>query len=459
MNKVDAILSHKYASVTLPAESFYSTFLNYSIEIDLISNLDIRDIDNLCGGIFVSTYPTEPGTGADIIYGWGVTPFVNYIRTDPSVLCAYFVPGFRYDPPGKIKLTPGYTSSTWTIGNLHGEIGPAGGVVGKTETATTTYHQLFISNTNISVGYIEIRKAPDNSVSYGYPHINIPSDVGYDSSGIKISITTTDGEATTTDSVQAYFIGGVPQTFNFSSFTSYTPSKLSFKIGYDKYYGENGIIKCISGVSAGASVGTFDENSMTFSPLPLGIGNSSISNICTIPNNKIYITRKQGGNIFRDFNLTKGTEYTLKISKDGIYINDTQLSSLEKLWPDGRRYNNFRIGTDQTPPDWGGGEAQGINSDIIKEIRIIEHRADLETNIITKYYPCEGGVMKEPDDYYTNSSTLYQPESSFKVVPINKIPCLVRMRTQNGVRKFSKLIIKSDTNIITNGSGFVQYKE
>ena len=296
MNKVDAILSHKYASVTLPAESFYSTFLNYSIEIDLISNLDIRDIDNLCGGIFVSTYPTEPATGYNTIYGWGVTPFVNYIRTDPSVLCAYFVPGFRYDPPGRIKLTPGYTSSTWTIGNLHGEIGPAGGVVGKTETATNTYHQLFISNTNISVGYISI------SGSYGSPHINIPSDVGYDGTGTNISITTTDGVTTETDSLSAYFIGGVPQTFNFSSFTSYTPSKLSFKIGNNKYYGENGIIKCISGVSAGASIGTFDGNSMTFSPLPLVIGSSSISNICTIPNNKIYITRKQGGNIFRDFN-------------------------------------------------------------------------------------------------------------------------------------------------------------
>lgn len=457
MKKVDAIVSHKYASVTLPAENFYSIFRDFSIEIDLISNLDIRDIDNLCGGIFVSTYPTEPGTGADIIYGWGVTPFVKYIPTDPSVLSSYFVPGFRYDPPGRIKLTPSYTSSTWTIGNLHGEIGPAGGVVGKTETATATYHQLFISNTNISVGYIEIRKDPDNSVSYGYPHINIPSDVGYDSSGTKISITTTDGVTTETDSLSAYFIGGAPQTFNFSSFTSYTPSKLSFKVGYDKYYGENGIIKCISGVSAGATVGTFDENSMTFSPLPLGKGSSSLI-ICITPNNKIYITRKQEDNIFGDFNLTKGTEYTLKISKDGIYINDIRFSSIA-YWPDDRRYNNFRIGTDQTPPNWGGGEAQGINSDIIKEIRIINHREDLGTDIITTYYPCEGGVMKEPDDYYTNSSTLYQPESSFKVVPINKIPCLVRMRTQNGVRKFSKLIIKSDTNILTNVSGFMQYKE
>ena len=450
MKKVDAILSHKYASVTLPAENFYSIFLDFSIEIDLISNLDIRDIDNLCGGIFVSTYPTEPGTGADIIYGWGVTPFVKYMPTG-QVLRSYFVPGFRYDPPGSIKLTPGYTSSTWTIGNLHGEIGPAGGVVGKTETATTTYHQLFISNTNISVGYIRI------SGSSGYPHINIPSDVGYDGSGTMISITTTDGVTTETDGLSAYFIGGAPQTFNFSSFTSYTPSKLSFKIGYDKYYGENGIIKCISGVSAGASVGTFDENSMTFSPLPLGIVNSSLI-ICITPNNKIYITNKKLGNSFADFNLTKGTEYTLKISKDGIYINDTQLSQ-SGYWPDDRRYNNFRIGTDQTPPNWGGGEAQGINSDIIKEIRIINHRKDLGTDIITTYYPCEGGVMKEPDDYYTNSSTLYQPESSFKVVPINKIPCLVRMRTQNGVRKFSKLIIKSDTNIITNVSGFMQYKE
>ena len=141
-----------------------------------------------------------------------------------------------------------------------------------------------------------------------------------------------------------------------------------------------------------------------------------------------------------------------------MVYQDIKFSSIA-YWPDDRRYNNFRIGTDQTPPNWGGGEAQGINSDIIKEIRIINHRKDLGTDIITTYYPCEGGVMKEPDDYYTNSSTLYQPESSFKVVPINKIPCLVRMRTQNGVRKFSKLIIKSDTNILTNVSGFMQYKE
>lgn len=457
MNKVDAILSHKYASVTLPAESSYSLFRNYSIEIDLISNLDIRDIDNLCGGIFVSTYPTNPGTGANTVYGWGVTPFVKYMYDGSSALHSYFVPGIRYDPQGRVSLVPGFTSCTWTIGNLHGEIGPAGGVVGKTETAQDTYHQLFISNTNISVGYIRIWKAPDNSSSYGYPHINIPSDAGYDGSGTAINITTTDGVTTKTDNASAYFIGGVQQTFNFSDFTSYIPSKLSFKIGYDKYYGENGIIKCISGVSAGASVGTFDENSMTFSPLPLKNGNASI-NICITPNNKVYITRKQGDNSFGDFNLTKGTEYTLKISNDGIYINDTQLSSLETLWP-GSRYDNFRIGTDQTPPDWGGGEAQGIDSDIIKEIRIIEYREDLGIDIITKYYPCEDGVMKEPDDYYTNSSSVHIPDSSFKVVPINKIPCSVRMRTQNGIQKFSKLIIKSDTNIITNGSGFVQYKK
>lgn len=453
MDKVDAILSHKYASVTLPAESNYSSFQDFSIEIDLISNLDIRDRDNLCGGIFVSTYPTEPGTGANIIYGWGVTPFIWYSQ---NALHAYFVPGFRYDPPGRIKLTPSYTSSTWTIGNLHGEIGPAGGVVGKTETATTTYHQLFISNTNISIGYIEIRKAPDNSVSYGYPHINIPSDVGYDGTGTMISITTTDGVTTETDSLSAYFIGGVQQTLNFSDITSYIPSKISFKIGYNKYYGENGIIKCISGVSAGATVGTFNDSSMTFSPLPGGRGNGTIYPICTLKN-KIYITRKKEGNIFADFDLTKGTEYTLKISKDGIYINDIRLSS-SGLWPSGR-YDNFRIGTDQTSPEWGGGEAQGINSDIIKEIRIIEYREDLETNIITKYYPCEGGVMKEPNEYYDNSSSIHIPDSSFKVVPINKIPCSVRMRTQNGIQKFSKLIIKSDTNIITNGSGFVQYKK
>ena len=457
MDKVDAILSHKYASVTLPAESNYSTFQDFSIEIDLISNLDIRDIDNLCGGIFVSTYPTEPATGSNIVYGWGVTPFVKYMpTTGSSALRSYFVPGVRYDPPARISLVPGFTSCTWTIGNLHGEIGPAGGVVGKTETATTTYHQLFISNTNISVGYIRIWKASDNSSSYGYTHINIPSDAGYDGSGTTINITTTDGVTTKTDNAFAYFIGGVPQTFNFSSFTSYTPSKLSFKIGNNKYYGENGIIKCISGVSAGASVGTFDENSMTFSPLPLGKVSGSLI-ICITPNNKIYITSKREGNIFGDFNLTKGTEYTLKISKDGIYINDIRLSS-SGLWPNSR-YDNFRIGTDQTSPNWGGGEAQGINSDIIKEIRIIEYREDLETSIITKYYPCEGGVMKEPNEYYDNSSSVHIPDSSFKVVPINKIPCSVRMRTQNGIQKFSKLIIKSDTNIITNGSGFVQYKK
>ena len=458
MKKVDAIVSHKYASVTLPAENFYSIFRDFSIEIDLISNLDIRDIDNLCGGIFVSTYPTEPGTGANIIYGWGVTPFVEYMpTTDSSALRSYFVPGIRYDPPSRISLVPGFTSCTWTIGNLHGEIGPAGGVVGKTEADGVTYHQLFISNTNISVGYVKIWTSSDNSKSYAYPHINIPSNTDYDGSGTLISITTTDGVTTKTDGASAYFIGGVPQTFNFSSFTSYIPSKLSFKIGNNKYYGENGIIKCISGISAGASIGTFDENSMTFSPPPLGKGSGTLI-ICITPNNKIYITNKKLGNSFADFNLTKGTEYTLKISKDGIYINDTQLSQ-SGYWPDDRRYNNFRIGTDQTPPNWGGGEAQGINSDIIKEIRIINHRKDLGTDIITTYYPCEGGVMKEPDDYYTNSSTLYQPESSFKVVPINKIPCLVRMRTQNGVRKFSKLIIKSDTNILTNVSGFMQYKE
>ena len=112
MKKVDAIVSHKYASVTLPAENFYSIFRDFSIEIDLISNLDIRDIDNLCGGIFVSTYPTEPGTGANIIYGWGVTPFVKYIYDGSSALHSYFVPGIRYDPIGSIKITPVYTSST-----------------------------------------------------------------------------------------------------------------------------------------------------------------------------------------------------------------------------------------------------------------------------------------------------------------------------------------------------------
>lgn len=457
MDKVDAILSHKYASVTLPAVSYYTNFRDFSVEIDLISNLDIRDIDNLCGGIFVSTYPTEPGTGANTIYGWGVTPFVKYMYDGSSALHSYFVPGIRYDPQARISLVPGFTSCTWTIGNLHGEIGPAGGVVGKTEADGVTYHQLFISNTNISVGYVRIVTLSDNSKSYAYPHINIPSNTDYDGSGIAINITTTDGVTTKTDGASAYFIGGVQQTFNFSDFTSYIPSKLSFKIGYDKYYGENGIIKCISGVSAGASVGTFDENSMTFSPLPLKNGHATL-NICITPNNKIYITNKYRGNSFADFNLTKGTEYTLKISKDGIYINDTKLSTLG-YWPDDTRYDNFKIGTDQTSPKWGGGEAQGINSDIIKEIRIIEYREDLETSIITKYYPCEGGVMKEPNEYYDNSSSVHIPDSSFKVVPINKIPCSVRMRTQNGIQKFSKLIIKSDTNIITNGSGFVQYKK
>lgn len=456
MNKVDAIVSYKYAAVALPCKSFYSTTHDFSVEIDLISNLDIRDVDNVSGGIFISSYPGDNySTGDKARYGWGITPFVWYAR---NALRAYFVPGIRYDwPEGRIKLTPGFTSFTWTIGNLHGEIGPAGGVVGKTETDTTTYHQLFISNTNISVGYIKIWKASDNSVSYGYPHINIPSDVGYDGSGTMISITTTDGVTTETDGLSAYFIGGVQQTLNFSDITSYIPSKISFKIGYNKYYGENGIIKCISGVSAGATVGTFNDSSMTFSPLPGGKGSGSIYPKCTLKN-KIYITRKMGDNSFVDFDLTKGTEYTLKISEDGIYINDIRLSS-PGLWPD-ERYMTFIIGANQNPPaDWNGGDAQGINSDIIKEIRIIEHREDLGTDIITTYYPCEGGVMKEPDDYYTNRSTLYQPESSFKVVPINKIPCSVRMRTQNGIQKFSKLIIKSDTNIITNGSGFVQYKK
>ena len=297
----------------------------------------------------------------------------------------------------------------------------------------------------------------DNSESYAYPHINIPSNTDYDGSGTLISITTTDGVTTKTDGASAYFIGGVPQTFNFSSFTSYIPSKLSFKIGNNKYYGENGIIKCISGVSAGATVGTFNDSSMTFIPPALGKGrSSSIAPMCTLKN-KIYITRKMSDNSFADFDLDKGTEYTLKISKDGIYINDTQLS-LSERWPDSTN-NTFIIGANQDPADWNGGDAQGINSDIIKEIRIIHHRKDLGTDIVTTYYPCEGGVMKEPDDYYTNRSTLYQPESSFKVVPINKIPCSVRMRTQNGIQKFSKLIIKSDTNIITNGSGFVQYKK
>ena len=455
MDKVDAIVSYKYAAVALPGAIGYSHASDFSVEIDLISNLDIRDVNNVSGGIFVSSYPKDNySTGYEATYGWGVTPFIWYAQ---NILKAYFVPGFRYDPPGRISLVPGFTSCTWTIGNLHGEIGPAGGVVGKTETATDTYHQLFISNTNISVGYIRIWKAPDNSSSYGYPHINIPSNAGYDSSGTDINITTTDGVTTKTDCVTPYFIGGVQQTFNFSDFTSYIPSKISFKIGNNKYYGENGIIKCISGVSAGASVGTFNDSSMTFTPPALGKDYiSSIAPKCTLKN-KIYITRKMGDNSFVDFDLDKGTEYTLKISKDGIYINDTQLS-LSERWPD-RAYNTFIIGANQNPSDWNGGDAQGINSDIIKEIRIIEHRADLETDIITTYYPCEGGVMKEPDDYYTNRSTLYQPESSFKVVPINKIPCSVRMRTQNGIQKFSKLIIKSDTNIITNGSGFVQYKK
>ena len=455
MDKVDAIVSYKYAAVALPGAIGYYHASDFSVEIDLISNLDIRDVNNVSGGIFVSSYPKDNySTGYEATYGWGVTPFIWYAQ---NILKAYFVPGFRYDPPGRISLVPGFTSCTWTIGNLHGEIGPAGGVVGKTETATDTYHQLFISNTNISVGYIRIWKAPDNSSSYGYPHINIPSNAGYDSSGTDINITTTDGVTTKTDCVTPYFIGGVQQTFNFSDFTSYIPSKISFKIGNNKYYGENGIIKCISGVSAGASVGTFNDSSMTFTPPALGKDYiSSIAPKCTLKN-KIYITRKMGDNSFVDFDLDKGTEYTLKISKDGIYINDTQLS-LSERWPD-RAYNTFIIGANQNPSDWNGGDAQGINSDIIKEIRIIEHRADLETDIITTYYPCEGGVMKEPDDYYTNRSTLYQPESSFKVVPINKIPCSVRMRTQNGIQKFSKLIIKSDTNIITNGSGFVQYKK